>query len=131
MQKDWARAIELYSQAIALDGKNGIYHNNKAAAHFEAGQLEESLKEADIAIELMPDLAKAHYRRAKILYELCDSERAVEAIKRAEAILESGEEEKSGLKDVVKELGDEVKEEWEADSIKGGEEETKEQEFLL
>lgn len=74
----------------------------------------------------MPDLAKAHYRRAKILYELCDTERAVKAIERAEEILESGEEEKSSLKDVVKDLGDEVKEEWKADSVKGGLEETKE-----
>ena len=55
----------------------------------------------------------------------------MESIKKAEAILASGEEEKSSLKDVVRDLGDEVKEEWEADSVKGGEEETKEQEFLL
>ena len=81
----------MYEEAIKLDSENPVYHNNKAAAHFEKQEFKESLAEAEAAIKCAPEMAKAHYRRAKVLYELCDTEKAVEAIRAAKKILDSGE----------------------------------------
>ncbi len=93
-------------------------------------------------------MAKAHYRKAKAHWELCETDRAVKAVRQAAEAVEKSEisaggdgkeESKSqkekkgggGLEDKIQELRVEVEEEWKADSEKGGEEEMVAQEALL
>lgn len=37
-EKQWQKAIGLYSEAIKLNDKNGTYYSNRAAAYLELGR---------------------------------------------------------------------------------------------
>lgn len=37
-EKQWQKAIGLYSEAIKLNDSNGTYYNNRAAAYLEIGR---------------------------------------------------------------------------------------------
>ncbi|KAL1410300.1 Palmitoyl-protein thioesterase 1 [Vanrija albida] len=61
--KDFARSIELYTEAIALNPHDATFWNNRAMSK---GKMEEhgaAIADATKAIEINPDYAKAYYRR--------------------------------------------------------------------
>ena len=37
-EKQWQKAIGMYSEAIKLNDKNGTYYSNRAAAYLELGR---------------------------------------------------------------------------------------------
>ena len=60
--KNSVEAIAAYTEAIRLDGGNGLLWGNRSAAHLQAQQPEAALADAEKMAELLPSLAKAHFR---------------------------------------------------------------------
>ncbi|MBC8106716.1 MAG: glycosyltransferase family protein [Anaerolineae bacterium] len=59
--KNFSAAIDLISQAIALDPRNARYHVNRGEAYRQANQAERALADFRRATELDPSNATAHY----------------------------------------------------------------------
>ncbi|GAB6029967.1 Tetratricopeptide repeat protein 28 [Chamberlinius hualienensis] len=74
---DFDRAVQLYTDAIALDAANHILYSNRSAAYIKLGRYDRALQDAIKARELHPKWAKAYYRQGVAL--LC-LERQPEAI---------------------------------------------------
>lgn len=51
-------AIDLYTQAIALDDKNHVLFSNRSAAYAKSNKFEEALKDAEKCLSLKPDFVK-------------------------------------------------------------------------
>lgn len=60
--KNYAAAISKYTEAIAKNPGNPVYYSNRAAAHSQAGDHEEAIKDANKAKEIDPKFAKAFSR---------------------------------------------------------------------
>src|SRR5689334_19181609 len=56
------RAVELISQAIAVNSKVPVYHLNRANAMRAAGRLDDAIAGYQDAIRLKPDFAEGHFR---------------------------------------------------------------------
>jgi stress-induced-phosphoprotein 1 len=60
-------AINLYTQAIALDQNNHVLYSNRSAAYAKANKYEEALKDADKCISIKPDFVKGYSRKGAAL----------------------------------------------------------------
>lgn len=56
-------AIDLYTQAIALDEKNHVLYSNRSAAYAKSTKYEEALKDAEQCVALKPDFVKVDFCR--------------------------------------------------------------------
>jgi len=63
-------AIGFFTQAIALDERNHVLYSNRSAAYAAKGNYAAALVDADRCIELKPDWARGHGRRATALHFL-------------------------------------------------------------
>ncbi|KAI2633837.1 protein phosphatase 5 [Xylaria nigripes] len=61
---DWPKAIELYTKAIELNGKEPTFYTNRAQAHIKSEAFGYAIADATKAIELNPTFVKAYFRRA-------------------------------------------------------------------
>jgi len=61
--KQWQKAINFYSEAIKLNGKNATYYSNRAAAYLELGSFAQAEEDCTAAIDLDKKNVKAHLRR--------------------------------------------------------------------
>ncbi|KAI0157722.1 protein phosphatase 5 [Xylariaceae sp. FL1272] len=61
---DWNKAVELYTKAIELNGKEPTYYTNRAQAHIKSEAFGYAIADATSAIELNPSMVKAYFRRA-------------------------------------------------------------------
>lgn len=77
--KNYAAAIEKYTQAIAKDGVNPVYYSNRAAAHSQAGDHQKAIDDANQAKEIDPNFAKAYSRLGHAYFSLARYSEAVEA----------------------------------------------------
>lgn len=70
MAGDYQEAIRQYTIAIELtfDSPSPIYYANRANAHLELHNYEESINDCNKAIEIDATFVKSHYRRAKALW---------------------------------------------------------------
>ncbi|KAG6473806.1 hypothetical protein ZIOFF_067724 [Zingiber officinale] len=59
----FSQAIDLYSQAIELNGLNAVYWANRAFAHTKLEQYGSAIQDSSIAIEIDPRYSKGYYRR--------------------------------------------------------------------
>ncbi|CAH9091111.1 unnamed protein product [Cuscuta epithymum] len=66
----FAEAIELYSQAIELNGKEAVYWANRAFAHFKLEEYGSAVEDATKAIELDPKYSKGYYRRGDAYFAM-------------------------------------------------------------
>ncbi len=82
-QKQYENAIDAYEEAIRLDPKLAVAHNNKSWALNELGRYEEALKACEEAIRLDPKLAVAHDNKGFALNELGRYEEALKACEEA------------------------------------------------
>ena len=70
VNKEWAQAIDYYSQAIELDPSNETFYSNRSAAYLPFGETEKALSDAMVCTVLKKDWAKAFYRLAVARMEL-------------------------------------------------------------
>ncbi|KAF8428683.1 Metallo-dependent phosphatase-like protein [Tirmania nivea] len=62
--REWGKAVELYTKAIELDGTQCVFYSNRAQAHIKMESFGFAIEDATKAIELNPGYVKAYYRRA-------------------------------------------------------------------
>lgn len=68
--KDFSKALDLFTQAIALDNGNAKYFVNRSLCHASLGNWKGSALDARRAIQLDNKYIKAHCRLVKALIEL-------------------------------------------------------------
>ncbi|PKU63505.1 outer envelope protein 64, chloroplastic [Dendrobium catenatum] len=62
-EKQWQKAINLYTEAIKLNGKNATYYSNRAAAYLELGSYMQAEADCSTVINLDKKNVKAFLRR--------------------------------------------------------------------
>lgn len=72
-------AIESYTQAINLTPNNKIFYSNRAAAYSQAGQQTLAIDDANKALEIDPQFARAYSRLGHAYYNDQQFENAVKA----------------------------------------------------
>ncbi|KAL0637138.1 Palmitoyl-protein thioesterase 1 [Maublancomyces gigas] len=79
-KKDWAAAVDLYTEAIELD-PTALYYSNRAHAHIKMETYGLAIMDATKAIELDPGYVKAYYRRAIGLMAIVKNKEALKDFK--------------------------------------------------
>ncbi|KAG7662894.1 sgt2 [[Candida] subhashii] len=79
--KNFSVAIAKYTEAIELDSNNVVYLSNRAAAYSSSGDHAKAVEDAEKAIELNPNFAKAYSRLGLAKYALGDAKSSMEAYK--------------------------------------------------
>ena len=80
-EKKYKDALDCYSKAIEIDPNDPILYSNRSAMHLNLAQFDDSLKDAEKAISLKPDYAKAYLRKGKALEGQEKFKEALEAYK--------------------------------------------------
>ncbi|XP_060218202.1 uncharacterized protein LOC132645306 isoform X1 [Lycium barbarum] len=78
-RKDFAMAVDAYTQAIDFDPTDGTLFSNRSLCWLRLGQAEHALSDAKACRELRPDWAKACYREGAALRLLQRFEEAANA----------------------------------------------------
>ncbi|KAH8765406.1 hsc70 cochaperone [Diaporthe sp. PMI_573] len=78
-QKDYPKAIELYTKALSLHPGNAIFLSNRAAAHSAAKDHESARADAEAAVAIDPKYTKAWSRLGLARYALDDAKGSMEA----------------------------------------------------
>jgi small glutamine-rich tetratricopeptide repeat-containing protein alpha len=90
--KNYQKAIDCYSKAIEIDGSNPIYYGNRylffiidsrAAAYASLGKPNDSLADAQKALEIDPSYTKAYSRLGHAYFSLEKYEDSVQAYQKA------------------------------------------------
>lgn len=56
---DYSAAVDLFSQAIQMDPSNHVLYSNRSAAYCSLKNYQQALDDAEKAIKVKPDWAKA------------------------------------------------------------------------
>lgn len=78
---DNPRAIQLYSDAIAVDADDHSLYSNRSAAYASQRKYHHALKDADQCLRLKPDWPKGYARRGHAQYHLGRGEDATKTYK--------------------------------------------------
>ncbi|KAH7127650.1 hypothetical protein EDB81DRAFT_809714 [Dactylonectria macrodidyma] len=78
-QKDYAAAIDLYTQALALNPLNAVFLSNRAAAHSAAKDHASAKTDAEAAVAIDPAYTKAWSRLGLARFALGDARGAMDA----------------------------------------------------
>ncbi|KAL8871532.1 MAG: hypothetical protein Q9174_002653 [Haloplaca sp. 1 TL-2023] len=78
-QKDYPKAIDLYTRAIDLSPTNPIYLSNRAAAYSASTKYNEAVADAELAVSADPKYTKAWSRLGLAKYVLGDAKGSMEA----------------------------------------------------
>ncbi|KAK3936753.1 hypothetical protein QBC46DRAFT_345284 [Diplogelasinospora grovesii] len=81
-QKDYATAIDLYTQALAIHPGNAVFLSNRAAAHSAARDHESAKADAEAAVAIDPKYTKAWSRLGLARFALGDAKGSMEAYKK-------------------------------------------------
>ncbi|KAK0718067.1 hypothetical protein B0T26DRAFT_741156 [Lasiosphaeria miniovina] len=81
-QKDYASAIDLYTQALALHPGNAVFLSNRAAAHSVARDHESAKADAEAAVAVDPKYTKAWSRLGLARFALGDAKGSMDAYKK-------------------------------------------------
>eukprot|EP01018_Ginkgo_biloba_P007867 Gb_16992 [translate_table: standard] len=76
--KQWHKAVNFYSEAIVLNGKNATYYSNRAAACLELGRFQQAEEDCSEAISIDKKNVKAYLRRGTAREMLCYYKEAIE-----------------------------------------------------
>jgi len=68
--QDWKKAIEEFTNAIALDPTDHVFYSNRSGCHANLGDYETALKDARTCVEKKPDWAKGYSRVGLALYQM-------------------------------------------------------------
>jgi len=100
--KNFPEAIEMYTEAIKLDGTNHVYYSNRSAAHLSSGDNQAALEDGEACIGAKPDWPKAYSRKGAALH-------AMKKYDEAEATYQAGLEkcpDDASLTSALKEVND-------------------------
>lgn len=78
-QKDYAKAIDLYTKAVAISPANPIYLSNRAAAYSAEHRHSEAVTDAELAVAADPKYTKAWSRLGLARFVLGDARGSMEA----------------------------------------------------
>lgn len=81
-QKDYKKAVDLYTQALALVPGNAIYLSNRAAAYSADKDHESARADAEAAVAVEPTYTKAWSRLGLARFALGDAKGSMEAYKK-------------------------------------------------
>lgn len=70
LDKDYNKAIEMYTKAIELNPGNAIYYANRSLAHLRQESFGYALQDGIAAVKADPSYLKGYYRRAAALMSL-------------------------------------------------------------
>ncbi|KAF8204836.1 activator of Hsp70 and Hsp90 chaperone [Pholiota molesta] len=77
--KDYDKAIDLFTQAIAIDPKNHVLWSNRSAAHTGKREYDAALADADECVKVNPTWAKGYARKGAALHGLRKYDEAITA----------------------------------------------------
>ena len=80
-EKKYKEALDCYSKAIEIDPNDPILYSNRSAMHLNLSEFDQSLADAEKAISLKSDYAKAYLRKGKALEGLNKIEEALNTYK--------------------------------------------------
>jgi len=83
VMKKYEEAVKLYTEGLKFMPSHAQILNNRANAFHKLGRLEDSLKDALLAIESSPNWGKAHYRAGQVLLEMKNYTQAAEHLWKA------------------------------------------------
>ncbi|CAF3971402.1 unnamed protein product, partial [Rotaria sp. Silwood2] len=75
--EQYDEAIDLYTQAIALDENNHFLYSNRSAAYTKSYKYKAALKDAEQCLKLKPDFVKGYSRKGAALLLLKRYEEAI------------------------------------------------------
>lgn len=79
---DNERAIQLYSQAIAVDPDNHVLYSNRSAAYMKVDSISKALRDAEKCVEIAPKWVKGYNRLGAAQHGLKRFEHALETIQK-------------------------------------------------
>ena len=75
--KQYEKAIQAYSEAIALNGNDHSYYSNRAICHFNIQNFLECCNDCDECMKINPKFTKAMRRKGMALIEMLKFAEAV------------------------------------------------------
>ncbi|KAJ7169455.1 putative stress-induced protein STI1 [Mycena filopes] len=99
--KQYDKAIEAYTQAVASDPTNAIYYSNRAAAYSSKGDHLSAIGDSQHAITVDPNFVKAYHRLGHAQYSLADFRAAADAFERGLKLDPNNAGLKSGLENAT------------------------------
>ena len=66
-EKKYKEALDCYSKAIEIDPNDPILYSNRSAMHLNLSEFDKAIEDAEKAISLKPEYAKAYLRKGKAL----------------------------------------------------------------
>lgn len=106
--KDYATAVEKFTQAIELDSNNHVLYSNRSAVYAAQADYEKALTDAEKAIEIKPDWAKGHQRKGAASRGLGDLLSAHDAYEEAVRLEPGNEQAKNGFNAVKRAINAEA-----------------------
>ncbi|KAJ1310801.1 hypothetical protein OPQ81_009321 [Rhizoctonia solani] len=103
--KEYQRAIDAYTEAIAIDPNNPVYYSNRAAAWSSMGDHAVAADDAEMAIAVDPKFVKAYSRLGHAHFSLGDYEAAKSAFERGLEVEPNNANLKQGLTNAQAKLG--------------------------
>ena len=79
---NYAKAVELYSEAIELNENSAIYFSNRAFCHMKMENYGLALIDANDAINIDPNYPKGYYRKADANIAMNKYKDALESLKK-------------------------------------------------
>ncbi|CAG8443331.1 12337_t:CDS:10 [Acaulospora morrowiae] len=78
-EKDYKAAIQLYDEAISINGNNAVYYANRAAAYSQLGQHDKAIEDATKSSQIDPSYSKSYSRLGHAYFSIGKYNEAVEA----------------------------------------------------
>lgn len=97
--KEYDKAIDLFTQAIALDAKNHVLYSNRSAAHAGKRNWTQALQDAEQCVSINPSWSKGYARKGAALHGARKYDEAIAAYE-AGLKLEDSPALRKGLKEV-------------------------------
>ncbi len=80
-QKKYKEALDCYTKGIELAPNNQILFSNRSLMHYNLGEFNKAIEDAEKAILLKPDFVKAYFRKGKALESIKNHKNALDAYK--------------------------------------------------